>query len=136
MTLRFPAGILPHDLDWNAVEGLARRYSLGVVDIDKQHRMLFAWYEALRKAPKARQVAEGLVVYAAGHFEDEERWALGQGIDIAEHRAQHLQLMLRLDELLVHTDRISVMSLVFDWLTTHIDIEDRELVRLAGHLAG
>lgn len=131
MSLRFPSGILPQNLDWDAVAELAERYRLGITEIDNQHRMLFAWYVALRRTPKARQVAEGLVIYAGGHFEDEEQWAMSRGVDIVEHRTQHLQLMLRLDELLMRTDRISVMSLIFDWLTTHIDVEDRELVRLA-----
>ena len=38
-----PAGILPADLDWDAVDRLASRYELGVPLIDRQHRMLFAW---------------------------------------------------------------------------------------------
>ena len=82
---RLPAGLLPSTLDWAAVDVLCLRYALGAPEVDKQHRMLFAWYVALRSAPNVQQVAEGLAVYAAFHFADEEAWAADRGVDISVH---------------------------------------------------
>ncbi len=109
---------------------------LGVPAVDEQHRILFAWYVALRSAPQVQQIAEGLNIYAARHFVDEEGWAADQGIDIAEHHNLHNELLTRLDALLNRADRLPVMSLLYDWLTTHVDIDDRKLVQEATRLDG
>jgi hemerythrin-like metal-binding protein len=122
-----PAGILPIDLDWDAVDGLSRTYALGVPEIDSQHRMLFAWCVALRKRP-GQQVAEGLMAYAAGHFADEEAWAADRGIDITWHQRRHDELLARLEQLPHGVGRTMIAALVYDWLIHHIDVEDRALV--------
>jgi len=123
-----PAGILPADLDWAAVDKLARRYALGVPLIDRQHRMLFAWYVSLRDAPDAQQVADGLLAYASRHFADEETWAFELGLEIAVHQQRHDQLLANLEMLQDGAQRSHVTSLAFEWLTIHIDVEDRALV--------
>lgn len=122
-----PAGILPIDLDWDAVDDLTRTYTLGVPEIDRQHRMLFAWCVALRERP-GQQVAEGLLAYAAGHFADEEAWAADRGIDITQHQFRHNELLARLEPLQNGVGRTTVAALVYDWLIRHIDVEDRALV--------
>lgn len=127
-----PAGMLPADLDWAAVDGLCRRYALGVPEIDRQHRMLFGWYVALRAAPSARQAAEGFIAYASGHFASEEAWAAGRGVDIAQHRRRHAVLLKRLDDLVRMPSRANTLALAYEWLTTHIDIEDRALIARVG----
>jgi len=133
MTPFLPVGILPVDLDWAAVDAMAQRFTLGVPEIDSEHRMLFAWYVALRKTPSVQQVADGLVAYAVRHFTNEEAWAADRNLDIAVHHDLHNQLLARLDELLQTANRMSAMALVYDWLTTHIDVEDRTLVTEALH---
>lgn len=122
-----PAGILPIDLDWDAVDDLSRTYALGVPEIDRQHRMLFAWCVALRKRP-GQQVAEGLLAYAAGHFADEETWAADRGIDITQHQFRHNELLARLDALQNGVGRTTIAALVYEWLIRHIDVEDRALI--------
>lgn len=124
-----PAGMLPLDLDWDAVDKLSQAYALGVSEIDRQHRMLFAWCVALRKRP-GEQVAAGLLAYAAGHFAAEEAWAADRGIDIALHQQQHDALLDRLERLRDGATRIAVAALAYDWLVVHIDVEDRALVAL------
>ena len=136
MPPRLPAGILPSTLDWAAVETLSRRYALGAPEIDQQHRMLFAWYVALRAAPDVQHVAEGLAVYAAFHFASEEAWAADRGVDIAVHHDQHNELLARLDLILGRADRMHAIALIQDWLVTHIDVEDRALVANTEHVCG
>lgn len=128
MSVRFPAGVLPVDLDWTAVEALCHRYALGVAEIDRQHRMLFAWYVAMRDDPDSLQVVEGLIAYAARHFDYEEDWAASLGVDIAIHHDLHHELLRRLGELLYECDRAKVASIVSEWIVTHIDRDDRALI--------
>lgn len=123
-----PAGILPADLDWAAVDRLAGRYVLGVPLIDRQHRMLFAWYTALRGAPDVQQVADGLLAYASRHFAEEETWAFELGLEIGEHQQRHDRLLAKLELLQDGAKRVHVTALAFEWLSVHIDVEDRALV--------
>lgn len=130
-----PAGILPIDLDWDAVDGLCRTYALGEPLLDRQHRMLFAWCIANRNQP-GEQVAEGLLAYAAGHFADEEAWAAEQGLDVARHQSRHHELLARLDALQNGAGQAVIGALVYEWLITHIDVEDRALVEQARRARG
>ena len=125
-----PVGMLPATLDWAGVNALAAKYSLNVPVIDEQHAILFGWYVALKTAPEVQPVLAGLRAYAEGHFRDEEQWALMRGVDMADHQDQHVDLLRQLDEALsqLQPSRIATQSLVFDWLTCHIDVEDRAMV--------
>ena len=131
MRAHVPIGMLPSNLDWAAVDALSQRYALGVPEIDQQHRMLFSWYIALRTTPDVLQIAEGLIAYAAGHFEDEEAWAAEYGVDIAAHTHLHNELLTRLDNIQARNGHLEVVALLYDWLTTHIDTDDRALVARA-----
>ncbi len=125
-----PLGILPASLDWAGVNALAAKYSLNVPVIDEQHAILFGWYVALKTAPQVHPVLAGLRAYAEGHFRDEEQWAAMRGVDMEAHQLQHDDLLGQLDEALgqPQPSRLATQSLVFDWLTAHIDVEDRAMV--------
>lgn len=122
-----PAGILPIDLDWDAVDQLSRSYLLGVPEIDHQHRMLFAWCVALRRSPEL-QVVEGLLAYAARHFADEENWAYIRGIDFARHQQLHDDIIAQLEALYAGDASVDAAALASNWLVRHIDVEDRGLI--------
>ncbi len=128
-----PAGILPDHVDMAAINALATEYALGIPAIDDQHRLLFGWCVALRTAPDVRPVLRALLAYAITHFQDEERWALDHGVDVETHHAQHVELVQRLEEQLrlPKLSRMEVQAMAFDWLTVHIDVEDRSLVMAA-----
>jgi hemerythrin-like metal-binding protein len=117
--------MLPNTLNWAAVDALSRRYALGAPDVDAQHRTLFAWYVVVRSAPHVQQVVDGLTAYAAHHFAAEEAWAADRNVDIHAHHRQHNELLTRLDRLLARPNRMQSIALLADWLTTHIDVEDR-----------
>lgn len=128
-----PAGILPSGVDMAAINALATKYALGISAIDDQHRLLFGWCVALRTAPAIQPVLQALLTYAITHFQDEERWALDHGVDIEAHHAQHVELLQHLEEQLRRPkqSRMEVQAMAFDWLTQHIDVEDRNLVMAA-----
>lgn len=121
---------LPEDLDWPTVEALSARYALGEPEIDAQHRILFAWYVALKRARDVRPILEGLRQYAGDHFTAEETWAQAAGVLPETHMGMHLELLVTLDEILLRPkpSRTATMSLAYDWLVQHIDVEDRALV--------
>ena len=120
-------------VDQAEVDALAGSYKLGIPLIDDQHRELFRLYVALRTAPDVRPVLESLLSYAASHFQDEETWALAHQVDVTDHHLQHEQLLTVVIDNLSRTklSRLDTQSLVYDWLTTHIDVDDRALVMAA-----
>lgn len=124
-----PAGILPIDLDWDAVDKLSQTYVLGVPEIDRQHRMLFAWCIALQRWPTV-QVVEGLLAYAARHFADEEHWAYIRGIDFAGHQQLHDEIIGQLEAIYAGEGSVDAAALAYQWLVRHIDVEDRSLVAM------
>jgi len=125
-----PVGALPATLNWDAVHALASRYALNVPEIDRQHAILFGWYVWLKTAHDVHPVLAGLRAYAAGHFHDEEQWGISHGLDVDSHQDQHAYLLRQLDDYLRQSQpsRMATQSLVYDWLTCHIDVEDRALV--------
>jgi len=120
-------------VDQAEVNALAGSYKLGIPLIDDQHRELFRLYVALRTAPDIRPVLQGLLAFAASHFHDEETWAIAHHVDVTNHHLQHERLVNVVTDLLSRTklSRIETQSLVYDWLTTHIDVDDRALVMAA-----
>jgi hemerythrin len=117
--------------------------SVGVAEIDAQHRQLFDRFNAFLGASEAGQGGDEvsrlfsfLDSYVATHFADEERFQQQIGFpDLPQHREQHLAFLGQLAELKerLHKDGPS-RSLVTStsvamtgWLIDHIAKLDRAI---------
>lgn len=115
----------------NLVAALCDKYALGHPEIDTQHRRIF---EIIAHADEGKPTAEiltELYAYAGDHFAAEERIAEEHNVDDIVHVAAHHAL---LDQILVYQRNPSqkaaqIRKFLVTWITTHIDQEDRDLVR-------
>lgn len=117
--------------------------TVGICEIDTQHRALFAQLEKLLDACMVgRELDEVMVMiaflsdYAHTHFETEERLQRGAGYPGYEkHRAEHLLFRDTLDRFKVELVEsgatrdfvLRVNQTLIDWLKTHIRNVDREM---------
>lgn len=113
--------------------------SVGVERIDNEHKKLVQILNDLHTAMTQGQVKAvtgplltELVRYTREHFANEEALMLRTKYpQYAEHHAQHKELTSQVEEFVGRYERgeisISVHLLTFlrDWLTTHIQREDR-----------
>lgn len=121
-------------------------YSLGVDELDDQHRELFAimnrlWSAIVRKA-EGREMA-GIIGelehFTAVHFSHEENLMRRSEYPLyAEHRAYHRSFIQRLaDEKAAAEaeEKVSLGLLQFlrDWLVNHILVNDRAYAEYSGH---
>jgi hemerythrin len=122
-------------------------YSIGVEEIDRQHKQLINTYNAFFTAyfdGKAdREVVRllgFLEEYAAVHFADEE--ALQQRIgfpDYQQHRQQHQELTQKVAELKARINKEGLSAdlvssaglLMTGWLIEHISVMDRAIGEFA-----
>jgi hemerythrin len=119
--------------------------SVGVEEIDHQHKLLFDKYNAFFTAYYERRGDEEVIRlfsfledYVATHFSDEERLQQRIGFpDYQKHRKQHLELTRKVAEL---KERLgnegadpSLLSsaglLMTGWLIEHISVMDRAIGR-------
>ena len=121
------------------------RYHLGHPGVDEQHAKLFNAINQLHEAMQAGQAREELGrilaflrLYTVKHFADEEALMEASAFPgLLRHRQLHQQFTARVADLeRQHTAGQMALSLTIfrflkDWLTTHIDQEDR---RVVGHL--
>ena len=114
-------------------------YALGVEQLDQQHQEIFRLarnlYQAAREKRSQEVVAptlDGLIRYTASHFAAEEKlmrlWGYpGLADHIAEHR--HLtQQVLELQRDFMNGRKaltLKMLTLLADWLTDHIRVNDR-----------
>ena len=115
-------------------------YSIGVPDIDAQHRQLYKLADDLHQALNAGQgkdalaaVLKSLIDYTKTHFAAEERLMQRCGYSgLAAHKAQHedltrkvidLQQQMQAGKLMLS---IEVMRFLSDWLRQHIGGSDRK----------
>jgi hemerythrin len=119
--------------------------SVGVVEIDHQHKLLFDKYNAFftayhegRGDKEVIRLFSFLEGYVATHFFDEERLQKRIGFpDYQKHRKQHLELIRKVAELKERlgndgTDPSIVSSaglLMTGWLIEHISVMDRAIGR-------
>ena len=121
-------------MTWN------NRYSVGIGSIDQQHSALFGilndLYDAMKKGqaqtvtgPLLRKLAE----YTQNHFASEE--AVMQSTHypgLAEHRIKHRDLMKQVEAFASRFERgdvtlsVDLFNFLRDWLTTHIQKEDKQ----------
>lgn len=115
-------------------------YSVGVKTIDSQHRTLFDIVNELHTAMMNGQ-AQGiagsllgkLVKYTRDHFASEEKMMAATSYPgLARHRTRHLDLIKQVDEFMARHERgdvtinIHLLRFLGDWLTKHIQHEDKE----------
>jgi len=115
-------------------------FSVGVKAIDDQHKGLFGIVDELYAAMMQRQaksvtgpLLNKLVNYTQVHFSAEEK--MMQATDyphLIQHRARHLDLTRQVGEFMTryeHGDgslNIHLLRFLSDWLTRHIQQEDKE----------
>jgi len=113
-------------------------YSLGLEQIDAQHKVLFEiinhlWSAIVRRAKGAemQKILDELEHYSVTHFSAEEAFMQSEGFaGLEAHRRQHAQFVARIRaarEDLRQGKEISLDLLHFlsDWLAKHIQAEDR-----------
>lgn len=122
-------------------------YSVGVPEIDTQHRRLLDVINKLHEAmhmggkPAAlKAVTDELVAYTRYHFSYEEQMlsrAAYPGLD--EHQRKHRSMVAQVERFAAEVTSgqasvsLKLMSFLKDWLTRHIMETDQ---RYSGHLAG
>lgn len=124
-------------------------YSVGVKEIDDQHKMLFKLIEKLHKAVEDGDTKQAisdiipeLVKYTMYHFETEEDYMRKYRYEgYSAHKERHFSFITELKEyikeLVDNKSGLSIKLLVFlnDWLVNHIQSLDQELGPfLAKHL--
>ena len=117
-------------------------FSVGVKTIDQQHSGLFAIVNELHAAMmtgKAKNVLgallDKLVKYTVEHFAYEERMMeAAKYPTLVTHRAHHTDLTKQVGDFMARYKRgdgalnIELLRFLSDWLTKHIQHEDKEYV--------
>jgi hemerythrin-like metal-binding protein len=117
-------------------------FSVGVKTIDQQHSGLFAIVNELHAAMmtgKAKNVLgallDKLVKYTVEHFAYEERMMeAAKYPNLVTHRAHHTDLTKQVGDFMARYKRgdgalnIELLRFLSDWLTKHIQHEDKEYV--------
>jgi hemerythrin len=126
-------------VDWS------EKYSVGVAQVDQQHKKLVALINQLHDAMSSGKgqaalttVCSELVSYAKTHFAQEEQLLkLHRYPDLAAHQAVHAKLDGEVAELQRKVESkqavltMDVMAFLRTWLTDHIMQTDQ---KYAGHL--
>ncbi|MGD0584886.1 MAG: bacteriohemerythrin [Oryzomonas sp.] len=119
--------------------------SVGVEEIDRQHRLLLDKYNAFFTAYSEGRADEEVIrllgfleEYVATHFADEESLQQRIGFpDFQRHRNQHLELTRKVAELKERLETKGAASdlvastglLMTGWLIEHISVMDRAIGR-------
>jgi hemerythrin len=123
----------------NAVASLCWReeYSLGIPEIDDQHKELIKRFAAVEVAIATRQgwselhfAILGILRYAEFHFQFEEALMRLYGFpQIERHMLEHRQILQAaetfIDESLRNVALVDIALFYQDWLAAHIQGEDR-----------
>ncbi|HBG06818.1 MAG: hemerythrin [Geobacteraceae bacterium GWC2_58_44] len=119
--------------------------SIGMLEVDIQHKLLFEKFNAFLAACEAETEADGiyrlfwfLEAYAITHFNEEEKLMQRVGFpDYLKHREKHLAFageIAKLKEQLKHEGPthtlVSTMTMfISGWLVNHISSMDRAIAR-------
>jgi hemerythrin len=120
--------------NWN------QAYSVGIVEIDIQHKKLFdlinKLYEAMQVGQGSKQIGNvvaELIAYAGTHFSVEEKYmATHKYPDLGKHKAVHdafVQKVLEFQRQYLSGKMamsIDILNFLKDWLVTHIQVEDQK----------
>jgi len=121
-------------MEWNQV------YSVNVKKFDDQHKKLIELVNQLHDAMKAGEgntmlgvVLQSLIAYTGSHFSEEEKMMQASGYpDYARHKATHDELVKQVLDLQKKFQSgggvmtLTVMSFLKDWLTRHIQGDDKK----------
>lgn len=121
--------------EWN------QQYSVGIIQIDDEHRKLLRLMKELHDAAKqgkaraaVTKVLEGVVAYTVQHFGNEEQLMRRHGYEgLAAHKRIHDALVTKANELLrkaKHEDlsiTMDVMSFLDSWISHHISETDKQV---------
>jgi hemerythrin len=124
--------------------------SVGVPDLDAQHRRLVDMINQLHDAMAKGQgrdalkpLLAGLVQYTVTHFQAEEQYMRKINYpNLPQHKAEHENLVRRVKELTqsYESSRVSLtietMNFLRDWLTNHIRRVDRQYASTAAPARG
>ena len=113
-------------------------YSVGVEEMDRQHRVLFNMLNDLHSAmlqgkgqDLTGHLLRMLVDYSRKHFAAEEALMAAAGyVNLATHRMKHKELIKQVDGYVKRYEKgeiavdLSRMSFLRDWLTDHIQQTD------------
>jgi len=116
-------------------------YAVGVPQIDREHRRLFALAEDMHQAMLAGQgkaalsaLLADLVAYTGYHFEHEEQLMRRTGYPgYQDHQKQHERFRASAQAMQERaasgevTMTIEVMQLLIEWLKSHIAASDRQI---------
>ncbi len=116
------------------------RFSVGISTLDKQHKILFGIVNQLSEileegesTNKVMEIVISLKNYAYIHFRDEEKEMEKQGyIGLKNHQSLHnifMSQVQRFENNLRNGEEINLelgLTLLTDWLTEHIMIEDKK----------
>jgi hemerythrin len=115
-------------------------FSVGVVEIDKQHQKLVGMINDLNDAMRQGKgkdvlgkIIKGLIGYAETHFRTEEKYFDQFGYpDANNHKKEHSDFVMKVAEFKDGFDRrklglsIEVMSFLSKWLQNHIKGVDKK----------
>ena len=121
-------------VQWN--DGL----SVGVAQVDQQHKRLFAMINAFHDAIGQNQAREhvgklltGLIDYTKSHFAMEEKLLKQHGYwGVADHETHHRALEQKANDMKSRFERnqliltVEITNCLRDWLTTHIQGTDKK----------
>lgn len=118
------------------------RYVLGIPEIDEQHLELVKRINAFVNAfnegkgdTEIKAIVSFLEEYVVSHFNNEEAlMERHRYFDLDEHHAVHDTYMRKVNQLVRDLDNNGIIAvqaetihlLLIDWLSNHIDVEDRK----------
>jgi len=116
------------------------QYSVGVKTMDSQHTVLFEMLNNLHAAMKTGQgqsltgpLLGKLLEYTRAHFTAEEgMMAASKYPGLTDHRNQHRALIKQVEDYSARYEQgeialnLHLLNFLRDWLTNHIQREDRE----------
>jgi hemerythrin len=114
--------------------------SVGVAALDQDHKELIALINAIAESgPSFAEVFSRLLDYVGGHLDREEAYLDSIGYpDYDNHTSAHDALTARMatlmrdhaDDALARVDQ-DIAEFLYDWLKTHIMIEDKKYATFA-----
>lgn len=126
------------------------RYSVGVEELDVQHRQLFRMINTLFEAPNVEvesqtisDLLSDMKEYTSCHFEAEEEYMAECGYpDIAAHILEHDYFRRKVEDLcsdtMAHRKGVSadILQFLYEWLSAHILSCDKKYAALVSSHRG
>ena len=115
-------------------------YSVGVKEIDDQHKKLIEMLNKLHDAMRSgkakeetKPILKGLISYTVTHFTAEEKYMEKAAYpELEQHQKIHKEFIDKVDVFYKDFEKgkatisISIMNFLMDWIRTHISGEDKK----------